>query len=68
MSHSNMSQRLEVKRIDGDIVCVIDAGLEWTGWKLKLKISDYVGICACKFRLVAGEYFLKDSLYVKRFM
>ena len=63
-----MSQRITVKRIDGSTVCEIEARLDWRCLVLKQQISNYLGICKCKFRLVAGTHLVRDGLYVRRIM
>ena len=63
-----MSQRVEVKRINGTTVCEIEAELDWLCQELKQQISDYLGICKCKFRLVAGTHLVTDGLYVRWIM
>ena len=63
-----MSQRITVKRIDGSTVCEIEARLDWRCVELKQQISNYLGICKCKFRLVAGMHLVRDGLYVRRIM
>ena len=63
-----MSQRVTVKRIDGITVCEIEARLDRPCLELKQQISDYLGICKCKFRLVAGTHLVRDGLYVRRIM
>ena len=51
-----MSQRVTIKRISGSTVCEIEARLEGSCLELKKQISDYLGICDCKFRLLAGAH------------
>ena len=63
-----MSQRITVKRIDGSTVCEIEARLDGRCLELKQQISNYLGICKCKFRLVAGMHLVRDGLYVRRIM
>ena len=63
-----MSQLVKVKRIDGTTVCEIEPRLDGFCLELKQQISDYLGICKCKFRLVAGTHLVRDGLYVRRIM
>ena len=63
-----MSRLVKVKRIDGTTVCEIEPRLDGFCLELKQQISDYLGICKCKFRLVAGTHLVRDGLYVSRIM
>ena len=63
-----MSRLVKVKRIDGTTVCEIEPRLDGFCLELKQQISDYLGICKCKFRLVAGTHLVRDGLYVRRIM
>jgi hypothetical protein len=64
-----MSRRVTIQRLNGIAVCEIEARLEGPCGELKQQISDYLGICKCKFKLVAGTHVvLKDGLYVKRIL
>ena len=63
-----MSRLVKVKRIDGTTVCEIEARLDGRCLELKQQISNYLGICKCKFRLVAGMHLVRDGLYVRRIM
>ena len=63
-----MSRLVKVKRIDGTTVCEIEPRLDGFCLELKQQISDYLGICKCKFRLVAGTLLVRDGFYVRRIM
>lgn len=63
-----MFQSVKVKRIDGTTICEIEARLDGFCLDMKQQISEYLGICKCKFRLVAGTFVVRDGLYVKRIM
>ena len=61
-----MSLRFEVRRIDGSFVCVIEANLDQHCKALRQQVSDHLGICMCKVRLVADTNVVRDGLCVKR--
>ncbi len=63
-----MSRRVTVQRLNGITVCEIEARLEGPCSELKQHISDYLGICKCKFKLVAGTHVVRDGLHVRRIM
>ena len=63
-----MSQRFIVNRINGITVCEIEARLQGSCIELKQQVSDYIGICKCKFKLVAGTHVVRDGLHVYRLM
>ena len=63
-----MSQRFIVNRINGIAVCEIEARLEDSCIELKQRVSDYISICKCKFKLVAGMHVVRNGLRVRRIM
>ena len=63
-----MSQRFIVNRINGIAVCEIEARLEDSCIELTQQVSDYIGICKCKFKLVAGMHVVRNGLRVRRIM
>ncbi len=61
-----MSQRFIVNRINGSTVCEIEAGLQGFCIELEQQVSEFLGICKCKFKLVAGALVIWDGLRVCR--
>ena len=57
----HLSQRVTIKNsISGITVCEIEARLEWCWLELSNHVSNYVGICNCKFQLLAGTHVLDE--------
>ena len=65
---SFMSQRFIVNRINGVTVCQVEARLDGSCLELKQQVSDYIGVCKCKFKLVAGMHVMRNGLRVRRIM
>ena len=63
-----MSQRFIVNRINGVTVCEVEARLDGSCLELKQQVSDYTGVCKCKFKLVAGMHVMRNGLRVRRIM
>ena len=63
-----MSQRFIVNRINGVTVCQVEARLDGSCLELKQQVSDYIGVCKCKFKLVAGMHVMRNGLRVRRIM
>ena len=62
------TQSIIVNRFNGITLCEIEARLEGYCIELKQQISDYLGICKCKFKLVAGTHVVRNGLRVRRIM
>ena len=65
---SFISQRFIVNRINGITVCELEARIEGSCLALKQQVSDYLGICKCEFKLVAGTHVVRNDLRVSRIM
>ena len=65
---SFMCQRFIINRIDGVTVCQLEARLDGSCLELKQQVSDCIGVCKCKFKLVAGMHVVRNGLRVRRIM
>ena len=65
---SSVFQRFIVNRINGTTLCDVDARLTGSCIELKQQISDSLGICKCKFKLVAGTHVVRNGLCVRRIL
>ena len=64
--HVMSQQHVEVRRLNGDTVCVIDnVSLEWRGEDLKQVVSEHSAVCLCKIELTGRSLFFVNLLMQK---
>ena len=61
-------ERFEIRCINGNLICAVEVYLHQPCRAIKQHVSNFLSMCKCKFRLVAGEHVLRDDLDVQRIM